>query len=346
MRARSAISVLAAVFLLGAGSAAHSESSLPLDEPDGGSSQSHEPTACGQEFTEHWVQRGPYSIYVREYSGAEPAIVLMHGFPDNLHLYDRLVPHLCGRHLILFDFLGWGRSDKPTPEDYAYTFDNQKGELDEVIAQRGLSRPVLVGHDASGPAAINWALDHRHGIGGLVLLNTFYHLTPFNSAPEAIAIFADLLELRAAPLVTPSVPWSFERLSQAIATDPRMFRWLYFWQVGSFFRDDPVRDVFLPKLYAQFAREPSSIPAFVALNRDLAAAIGANTIRAPELALFDGPVRIIFGDSDPYLNADLARSFHASLPTSELFLLPGARHYVQMDEPEEVARLILYAPVR
>jgi haloalkane dehalogenase len=346
MRARSAISVLAVVFLLGAGSAAHSESSLPLGEPDGGSSQSHEPTACGQEFTEHWVQRGPYSIYVREYSGAEPAIVLMHGFPDNLHLYDRLVPHLCGRHLVLFDFLGWGRSDKPTPEDYAYTFDNQKGELDEVIAQRGLSRPVLVGHDASGPAAINWALDHRHGIGGLVLLNTFYHLTPFNSAPEAIAIFADLLELRTAPLVTPSVPWSFERLSQAIATDPRMFRWLYFWQVGSFFRDDPVRDVFLPKLYAQFARKPSSIPAFVALNRDLAAAIGANTMRAPELASFEGPVRIIFGDSDPYLNADLARSFHASLPTSELFLLPGARHYVQMDEPEEVARLILYAPVR
>ncbi|HZA29195.1 MAG TPA: alpha/beta hydrolase [Gammaproteobacteria bacterium] len=339
MSARSAIGVLAVVFLLDAGSAAHSEGV--------GSSQPHESTACGQEFTEHWVQRGPHSIYVREYSGAEPAIVLMHGFPDNLHLYDRLVPHLCGRRLVLFDFLGWGRSDKPEPEEYAYTFDNQKGELDEVITQRGLVRPVLVGHDASGPAAINWALDHRE-VGSLVFLNTFYQLTPSLSAPEAIAIFADLLELRTAPLVTPSVPWSFERLSQAIATDPRMFRWLYYWQVGSFFRDDPVRRVFLPKLYAQFARKPSSIPAFVALNRDLAAAIGANTVRAQrnELALFDRPVRIIFGDSDPYLNADVARSFHVAFPTSELFLLPGARHYVQMDEPEEVARLILYAPVQ
>jgi haloalkane dehalogenase len=336
MKARSAIGVLAVAFLLNAGSAAHSGGVEP--------SQSHEPTACGQEFTEHWVQRGPHSIYVREYSGAEPAIVLMHGFPDNLHLYDRLVPHLCGRRLVLFDFLGWGRSDKP--EDYAYTFDNQKGELDEVITQRGLSRPVLVGHDASGPAAINWALDHPHEIGGLVLLNTFYNLTPSLSAPEAIAIFADLLELRTAPRVAPSVPWSFGRLSQAIATDPRMFRWLYYWQVGSFFRDDHVRRMFLPKLYAQFARKPSSIPAFVALNRDLADAIGANTMRAPELASFDRPVRIIFGDSDPYLNADYARSLHASFPTSELFLLPSARHYVQMDEPEEVARLILYAPVR
>jgi pimeloyl-ACP methyl ester carboxylesterase len=346
MTARSAIGGLAVVFLLSAGSAAHAQARRPLGETGGVSSPLHEPTACGRGFTEHGVQRGPHSIYVREYAGAEPAIVLMHGLPDHLTLYDRLVPHLCGRRLVLFDFLGWGRSDKPEEEDYAYTFANQKGELEEVITQRGLVRPVLVAHDGSGPAAINWALDHPSALGGLVLLNTFYHLTPFNSAPEAIAIFADLLELRTAPLVPPAVPWSFERLSQAIAADSQMFRWLYYWQVGRFFRDDPVRRVFVPKLYAEFARPPSSIPAFVALNRDLRAAVGANTRRVPELAAFDRPVRIIFGDSDPYLTADLARAFHASFPTSDLFLLPSARHYVQMDEPEEVARLILEAPVQ
>jgi pimeloyl-ACP methyl ester carboxylesterase len=37
----------------------------------------------------------------------------------------------------------------------------------------------------------------------------------------------------------------------------------------------------------------------------------------------------------------VARRFHQLLPTSELFLLDGARHYVQMDEPGEVARLLL-----
>jgi pimeloyl-ACP methyl ester carboxylesterase len=31
-------------------------------------------------------------------------------------------------------------------------------------------------------------------------------------------------------------------------------------------------------------------------------------------------------------------------PGSELFLVPGARHFVQMDEPAEVARLILAMP--
>jgi haloalkane dehalogenase len=65
-------------------------------------------------YQETFVQRLQYRIYVREYSGEEPTIVLMHGFPDNLHLYDRLIPHLSPpRRVIAFDFLGWGASDKP-----------------------------------------------------------------------------------------------------------------------------------------------------------------------------------------------------------------------------------------
>jgi haloalkane dehalogenase len=302
-------------------------------------------TACGRPYTTHWVQQGAFRIHVREFAGSEPAIVLMHGFPENLHLYDRLVPSVCGRRLVLFDFIGWGNSDKPDPTDYAYTFANQLNELDAVITQRQLVKPVLVAHDASGPAAINWALDHEAGTGALVLLNTFYHLTPSLSAPEAIAIFADLLELRTAPLVPPRMPWSFGRLSQAIANSPKLFRALYQWQVGTFFRDETVRRQFLPTLFAQFRQQPSSIPAFVALNHDLGNAIGTNSMRVADLASFGRPVRIIFGDSDPYLNADLGRDFHAAFPRSELYLIPSAHHFVQMDEPAAVARLILSTPV-
>jgi haloalkane dehalogenase len=42
----------------------------------------------------------------------------------------------------------------------------------------------------------------------------------------------------------------------------------------------------------------------------------------------------------------VAESFHALFPGSELVLLPTARHYVQVDEPEEVARQVLDAGVR
>ena len=43
-------------------------------------------------YQETFVHRNQHRIYVREYPGEEPPIVLMHGFPDNLHLYDRLIP--------------------------------------------------------------------------------------------------------------------------------------------------------------------------------------------------------------------------------------------------------------
>jgi pimeloyl-ACP methyl ester carboxylesterase len=38
-------------------------------------------------FTEHHVPRGQGRVYARDYQGAGPAIVLMHGLPDNLHTW-------------------------------------------------------------------------------------------------------------------------------------------------------------------------------------------------------------------------------------------------------------------
>jgi haloalkane dehalogenase len=65
---------------------------------------------------------------VRDYPGAEVPIILMHGFPDDLHLYDRVFPELRGRRTIAFDLLGWGRSDKP--RGHVDTFAEQERELD------------------------------------------------------------------------------------------------------------------------------------------------------------------------------------------------------------------------
>ncbi|HXZ71308.1 MAG TPA: alpha/beta fold hydrolase, partial [Streptosporangiaceae bacterium] len=74
------------------------------------------------------VSRGPYGLYAELTPGSGPPVVLMHGFPDSTRLYDRLVPHLVGRRpIVRFDFLGWGRSDKPA--GYPYTATNQAGDL-------------------------------------------------------------------------------------------------------------------------------------------------------------------------------------------------------------------------
>lgn len=120
---------------------------------------------------------------------------------------------------------------------------------------------------------------------------------------------------------------------------------MYWWQVGRFFRDPEVRNQFVPLLYQQFDATPSARPAFFRLNEDLLITIRAGSKSAATLKDFRRPVRIIFGASDPYLNQGVAQKFHEPFPASELFLLPNARHFVQMDEPEEVARLILSTPV-
>lgn len=282
-------------------------------------------------FTEHLVPRDRYRIYARDYPGESPAIVLMHGFPDNLHLYDRLVPRLSPpRRVITFDFLGWGSSDKPA--DYPYTAHNQVGDLDAVLSALKPGPVVLVAHDASGPPAIDWARQHVNQVAALVLLNTYYCAMPTLRPPEAIFLFS-----------TPVVRTVARPLSRLF--NHLIFRRMYWWQVGRFFRDAEIRNEFVPLLYRQFDAAPGARPAFFRLNEDLPGTIRAGTKNAPALKEFRRPVRIIFGSSDPYLNTGVAKRFHELFPGSDLFLLSSARHFVQMDEPEEVARLILSTPV-
>ena len=281
-------------------------------------------------FIDHSVKRGNYRLYAREYGGSDPPIVLMHGFPDNLHLYDRLVAFLSPpRRVIVFDFLGWGLSDKPS--GYAYSAANQEADLDAVINQLELANAVLVAHDASGPPAIDWARHHPNRVAALVLLNTYYSAMPTLRPPEAIFLFSTPLIRN----VARPVSGLFNHL---------IFRRMYWWQVGRFFRDADVRKQFVPLLYQQFDAVPSTRPAFFRLNEDLLPTIRSRTKAVSELQKFRRPVRIIFGASDPYLNEGVARKFHKLFPSSDLFLLAGARHFVQMDEPERVASLILSTP--
>ena len=283
-------------------------------------------------YQEHFIQRGQYRIYAREYAGEEPGIIMMHGFPDNLHLYDRLVPYLSPlRRLVTFDFLGWGFSDKPAR--YSYTATNQEGELDAVIQKLALKQVVLVAHDASGPPAIDWALSHSERVAGLVLLNTYYCEMPTLRPPEAIFLFS-----------TPFIRSIARPISRMFGN--LIFRKMFWWQVGKFFRDEEVRNDFLPLFYQQFEATPSTHQAFFALNNDLLYSVKSHATMIPKLRQFRRPVRIIFGDADPYLNKGVAQSFHKLFPTSDLFLLAGARHYVQMDEPDKVAELIISMPVR
>jgi len=273
------------------------------------------------------VARGPYRLYAEAVPGTGVPVVLMHGFPDNIHLYDRLVPHLAGRRpVVRFDFLGWGSSDKPA--GYPYTAANQAGDLaavaDATQEHFGASQLVLVAHDASGPPAIDWALANPGRIETLVLLNTYYHWIASLRRPRAIALYSTPIVRTAARAI--------------VRRWPDLDRRLYAWQVGTFIQDPGIRELLVPQLYAQFL---PARPAFWRLNDDLLGTVLNRRRRIPELRRFAPPVRVIFGARDRTLNPRVAKNFAALFPNSELHLLDSAGHFVQVDQPQQVADLIV-----
>lgn len=276
-------------------------------------------------FRSHDVPRDGFSIRAREYGRADerPTIVMMHGFPDSMHLYDRLVPLLApDRHVVTFDFLGWGDSDKPA--DHRYDAAGLRRDLEAVIAHLDLRRVVLVVHDASGQPGIDWSLDNPDKAAGLVLLNTYYGPSPSLRAPEAIARFS-----------TPGI----RRDLSVWLTRHFDSLWLngYRRQIARFISNEALREPF-QRLLGDQSLEIR--PAFYGLNRVLLDEIERRRYTATRLGAFKAPVRIVFGNDDPYLNAGVARDLHRLFPGSDLYLLDDAGHFVQIDRPLEVATLL------
>jgi pimeloyl-ACP methyl ester carboxylesterase len=281
------------------------------------------------DYATHHVRRDGFKIHVREYGAknARPSLVMMHGFPDSMHLYDWLVPNLAGdRHIITFDFVGWGGSDKPARHHYDVA--GLRHDLEAVITHFGLKKVVLVVHDASGQPGIDWALDNPEKTAGLVLLNTYYGPSPTLKAPEAIALFS-----------TPGI-----RRDLAVwATRHSDSLWLkrYNEQMAKFISTEALREPFQKVLgYQSLAIRP----AFFGLNRVLRNEIEKRRHKTAQMKAFQIPVRIIFGDDDPYLNAGVARDLHKLFPNSELYLVKNAGHFVQVDKPRQVAELLRNFP--
>jgi len=282
-------------------------------------------------FVEHHVPREQGRVYTRDYKGAGPAFVLMHGFPDNLHIWDDLIPYLVafGRRVVAFDFLGFGASDKPSGA--TYSFKQQLGDLETVVAVLGLGKIVPVAHDASGPVAINFAIEHPDRVASVCMLNSVYAEAPTVHWPELIELFATK---------------SLNALSGAIARSPEQLGWLLNWQKQQFQdaltdKQKAHYDAFLYPLIADnFMQQPSSGPAFAQMTAQFFEEIARNTKRLPELEALDIPFKLIWGETDPYLTVSVAEERQSHLKQSSLHVVP-AGHWLQLDEPEQVANAML-----
>lgn len=285
-------------------------------------------------FKEHRISRDRGSIYVRDFGGDGPAFLLLHGFPDNSHIYDDLIPHLvlAERRTVAIDFLGFGSSDKP--EGAHYSFRQQLGDLEAVVETMALEKVIPVGHDAGGPTAVNFALEHPDRTAAVALMNVFYGEAPGLRVPELIELFSHK------PL---------KALQTHFLASPQQFAWLLDFQREQMragltkTQEVRYREFLGPLIDNNFRQQPSAGPAFAQMTYQLTDEIVANTARLVELRRSNVPFLLIWGKNDPYLHISVAEHFRSQVRHGALHALE-AGHWPQIDEAAEVARIMCAAP--
>ncbi|MBW8702029.1 2-hydroxy-6-oxo-6-phenylhexa-2,4-dienoate hydrolase [Streptomyces sp. MBT84] len=133
----------------------------------------------------------------------------MHGFPDDSRIYDRIIPLVTPRRVVVLDFSGFGKSDRG--QETTLRPGQREAELGAVLTELGIDRCILVGHDASGAVAVNFTLDHAESVDRLVLLNCYYGDAPSLQFPELIRLLGDT---------------NFKPLADALMDDPKMRQWI------------------------------------------------------------------------------------------------------------------------
>jgi haloalkane dehalogenase len=278
-------------------------------------------------YTTHRVPAPGGDLHVIDQPGTEPAIVLLHGFPDDWRIYRKLIGHLAPRRAVAFDFLGHGHSGRPGHPDPA----QHEAELTAVLDHLKIGTAVLAGHDAGGPVAVNVTLAHPGRVSRLVLMNTYYGTAPQLRFPEMIRMFADQ---------------HFAPLADAMLSDPNQRLWLLA-HTGRQFGLDPLtpEGVGVTSVVPQFFGEgdaPDALAAIRAWTRALFPALAEQdaTITSGQLAALKVPVSLIYGARDTYLSPGLARHLASLFSHPDLHLIDDASHWPQDDQPETVAQIL------
>jgi haloalkane dehalogenase len=254
-------------------------------------------------------------LHYNEAGDGEP-VVMLHGWPTSAYLWRNVIPHLAATHrAIALDLPGFGRSDKPASASYSFRFFERA--LDGAFDALGLERLHLVVHDLGGPVGVYWALRHPERVASLTLLNTLVY-------PElswAVKAFG------ASTLIPGLRRYMTSRHGLALAM-----------RIGVQNRTNLTAEV-LANYQAPF----STWPARKILLR-VGTSLSPKGLReiAERLPSWDKPMLLAYGENDRILPdvADTMARVHRDVPHAEVRAIPGCGHFLQEDEPAEVASIL------
>lgn len=258
-------------------------------------------------FAPHYVEQDGLRLHYLDEGEGDP-VLLLHGEPTWSFLYRKLIPPLAGvARCVAPDYLGFGRSDKPTDRGW-YSYDRHSESLARFVRELDLQKITVVVQDWGGPLGFRFAVENPERVARLVVMNTGIGARAPNEEWLRFQAFMRRVD-------TEIVPGQLVSMSLVQPTTDEV--------IAGYDAPFPVPEsrigvVQFPELVATSADHPSG-PAMLAVREQLRG--------------FDRPALVLFGDSDPIFPRKAAEVMAELLPRSELDPpIAGAGHFLQEDQ--------------
>ncbi|WP_341711826.1 alpha/beta fold hydrolase [Erythrobacter sp.] len=274
--------------------------------------------------TYHHAQADGVTLFYREAGPKDaPTIVLLHGFPTSSRQYEKLIPLLATRyHVIAPDYPGFGLSDAPSPDHYAYTFDHLAQTTASLFETLGVGHYTLYIHDYGAPVGFRLLLAHPERLRALIVQNgNAYREGLGPKWPKVAEYWAD-------PAAHPEVLETF------LSLDSTRQRHV----AGT---AHPER--YDPQAWADefaFLSRPGQREIQAALLYDYRTNIAAYPQWQAWLRAHRPSTLVVWGANDPSFIAPGAEAYRRDVPDAHIHLL-DAGHFALEEKNDEIARLIL-----
>lgn len=270
-----------------------------------------------------WQAQGNYisfnghRIYTQVRGNGKPVLVL-HGFPTASFDYAHIAPLLDEQYqLFLFDFLGYGFSDKPPNHPYSIF---EQADIAEAVAQHyDLTSVYILAHDMGDSVTLELLRRGNLTVEKLVMLNGSVLLDHY----QALITQKLLLNSFTGPIISKlrliRRPMFARQFGKVFAKRPLPDEIDAFWKLVR--HNDGMRNY---HLLIQYLRE-RKIHEHTWLD-----ALKAHT----------APLTVIWGQLDPVAVPQIADAILERRPDTDYHPLADIGHFPQWEAPERVAGLI------